>query len=256
MSETNNEDNTIDKELASAESWARSNPNNLPPQFNGDPEKFLASYKEMRATLTRTQQELASVKKPANEPVNQEKPVQSPDSLKIPDKPVEPSNEEWMKWGGEIISSGDISSDSRAAIKKRFGIPDQIIDTYVDGIRSKQKEMVNQAASVVGSTDELNKIIQWAADNLTDEERVSINSALSKPGWQNVLLGLQVRQNATNPEPKTRVSTTTGVPSVIKPFANSKEMVTAMRDPRYKYDTEYQQFVQSRVRITGVSKDA
>jgi len=29
-----------------------------------------------------------------------------------------------------------------------------------------------------------------------------------------------------------------------------------MRDPRYKYDPEYQNHVQERVRITGMSKNA
>jgi len=52
-----------DLEFKAAERYATSNPENLPPQFKGDPAKFLDSYKELRKTLTKTQQELADIRK-------------------------------------------------------------------------------------------------------------------------------------------------------------------------------------------------
>ena len=101
----------------------------------------------------------------------------------------------------------------------------------------------------------LKKIIAWAQDNLNDVERASVNESLAKPGWQNVLLGLKTRMDMSNPEPKARIGTVSGVPAAIKPFATSKEMTTALRDPRYKYDPEYQAVVQERIRISGAMKN-
>lgn len=263
MSENSNEvDRTqeeIDSELQSAERWARSNPNNLPSQFGGDPDKFLASYKEMRATLTRTQQENAKLKatneKPQAEESASEKP---PETLSVPAKSPEPepSQEDWSSWGSEIVETGNLAEDTRSKIRSRFKIPDSIIDEYIDGAKARQRQAAEEAANVVGGASSLKKIIEWAANNLNEQERVAVNGALRQPGWQNVVLGLKARMDASNPEPKTKVATTAGVPSALKPFANVNEMTKAMRDPRYKFDADYQNMVQARVRLTGVTKNA
>lgn len=251
-----NENPEVDTELQSVETFARSNPSNLPPQYNGDPEKFIKSWKDMRAEITRLQQ-AGKQQQPPPETAPQTPPKtdSAPADLKIPDKPAQPNEDEWNKWGVEISNTGDVSQETRAAIKSKFGIPDQILDTYVDGIRAKQRQLATEASSVVGGPEELKGIIQWASDNLPDAEREAVNNALKQPGWQNVLLGIKARRDATNTEPKTRIVGSSGVPAGIKPFANSKEMVAAMRDPRYKYDSEYQNLVQERVRITGYSKN-
>lgn len=244
----------VDVDLKKVEEFARSNPNNLPPQYNGDPEKFIKSWKDMRSEITRLQQG-AKAQPQAEAAVPPAAPIKAPDNLTIPDKPVTPSQDEWNKWGNEISTTGNVSEDTRNAIKSKFGIPDQILDGYIEGVKSRQKELAVKASEVVGGPDELKSIIEWATDNLGEDERTAVNVSLSQPGWQNVLLGLKARRAATNTEPKSKVNGVSGVPAGIKPFANPKEMVTAMRDPRYKFDSEYQAMVQERVRITGVSRN-
>lgn len=247
-----------DLDLKQVETYAKANVNNLPPQYNGDPEKFIKSWKDMRAEITRLQQN-------AKAPVageEQEAPRQDatpPEKLVIPDKPVptpQATEDEWNKWGGEIATNGALNDETREAIKKRYGIPDAILNSYVDGVRLKQKEVAASAAETVGGAQSLNDILAWSTENLTDEERGSVNESLKRPGWQNVLLGLKSRMDSSaHKEPKSRVSTTTGVPYGVKPFANQKELVAAMRDPKYKYDPEYQAAVAARVRITGHTKN-
>ena len=243
-------------EIASAEKWARANPSNLPAQFGGDPEKFIKSYKEMRATLTKTQQELAATKKapePTAAPVQDQTPV---DKLNVPDKPQQPSQDEWNKWGQELVSTGNLSAETRTAIKQKFGMPDEVIDGYVSGIVYRQKEHANRAAEIVGGHDQLKSVITWAQQTLTEDERMAVNSALASPGWQNVLLGLKTRmmsQNPTNGEPA-RASGSSQPSPGIQPFANKREMTHAIRDPRYKYDPAYQQMVQQRIIMTGTIK--
>jgi len=255
MSETENTPE-VDVDLNNVETFARSNPGSLPPQFKGDPEKFIKSWKDMRSEITKLQQAKKNTP-PEIESQDQlpEKEVSTPNDLNIPEKPTQLSEDEWNKWGMEVSSTGNLSQDTKTAIKARFGIPDQILDTYVDGIRARQRQLATEAAGVVGGPEELNKIIQWATDNLQEDERAAVNASLKQPGWQNVLLGLKTRRNMQNPEPKNRIVGSSGVPAGIKPFASSKEMVAAMRDPRYKYDSEYQNYVQERVRITGYTKN-
>lgn len=249
-----------DAEIASAEKWARANPNNLPPQFGGDPDKFVKSYKDMRATLTKAQQELAATKKtqtetttPPADPGTGSAPV---DKLSVPDKPQQPSSEEWSRWGQELVSTGNLSPETRQTIKQKFGMPDEVIDGYVSGIVYRQREHANRAAEVVGGQEQLKSIITWAQQTLSDDERTAVNSALASPGWQNVLLGLKTRmlaQNPTNGEPARASGSSQPSPGIV-PFANKREMTHAIRDPRYKYDPAYQQMVQQRIIATGTIK--
>lgn len=253
-----NETPEVDVELQQVENFARSNPNNLPPQYGGDPDKFIKSWKDMRAEITRLQQAGKKQEAPPTTPAAEAPPpVKTPDNLTIPEKKVEtkPTEDEWNQWGQEISATGAISDATKEAIRSRFGIPDQVVDAYVDGIRARQRQLAEEASKVVGGTEELQATIQWAAENLDEAERQAVNAALKQPGWQNVILGLKARRAASNTEPKSRVAAVSGVPAGIKPFANSKEMVAAMRDPRYKFDTEYQLMVQERVRASGVLKN-
>lgn len=258
MSESDTTNDIIDPELVSAEKWARSNPANLPPQYNGDPEKFLASFKEMRATLTRTQQENATLKKaPTETSVTPEPPVTAPASLVIPDKPVTPTQEphNWDAVNTELLNTGDLSPQTRQEIQKRLNIPDSMISDYVGGIRARQQQHANAAAEVVGGAAALTGVIKWAQENLPDDEREAVNQGLRSPGWQNVLIGLKHRSAVMAEEPKTKVNTVAGHAPQLKPFATSNEMTMAMRDPRYKYDSDYQNMVQQRVRLSGNVRD-
>lgn len=101
--------------------------------------------------------------------------------------------DEWNKWGGEIAANGALSDETREAIKKQYGIPDDILNSYVKCVRLKQKEAVASAAKTVGGAQNLKDIFAWATENLTDKERESVNESLKRPGWQNVLLDLKDR---------------------------------------------------------------
>lgn len=256
MSE-NKETPEVDVDLQNVETFARSNASNLPPQFNGDPEKFIKSWKDQRAELTRLQQAAKKQDTPTTPAPVASEPAKAPDTLAIPNKPeaAKPTEDDWNKWGQEIHATGGVSSETKESIKSKFGIPDQVVDAYIDGVRARQRQVAEEAAKVVGGTEELNSIIQWASENLGEDEREAVNTSLKMPGWQNVILGLKSRRESSNTEPKSRVQTVAGVPAGLKPFASSKEMVAAMRDPRYKFDSEYQRMVQDRVRASGVLKN-
>lgn len=251
-----------DPEIVSAEKWAKSNVANLPPQFGGDPDKFMASYKEMRATLTRTQQENASLKNSSPEAAQEgsaaEPPkAQLPPSLSVPDKPVPPTTPQfdWDKVGHELVATGDLSPETRTLIQKTMNVPDTMINGYISGVKAQQQQHAAVAAQVVGGTEQLTGIIKWAQENLPEEERLAVNAGLSSPGWQNVLLGLKSRASVMGNEPKSKVNTVQGIAPTLKPYATSSEMVMAMRDPRYKFDSEYQNLVQQRVRLSGNVRD-
>lgn len=245
-----------DAELQSVEKFAKSSPNSLPPQFNGDPEKFIKSYKDMRAEITRLQQK---AKTPVQEEQKEVKADTKPiDNLSIPDKPKdapEPTQDEWNTWTSELATTGQLSPESREAIKSKFKMPDNVIDGYVSGYQLKLRQTADRAAELVGGQDNLKAVVEWAQQSLKDDERESVNSALRSPGWENVLLGLKARMDQTSPvkgEPQRFEGVAkAGVPASIEPFANKREMVAAMQDPRYKTDSKYQNWVYTKLRATS-----
>lgn len=247
-----------DAELQAVEKFAKSSPNNLPPQFNGDPEKFIKSYKDMRAEITRLQQK---VKQPTSEAPKDETqpPVNPVDNLKIPEKKEPaPTMEDWGKWEGELNATGVLSNGSRELIKQRFGMPDSVIDGYVSGYQLKLKQTADRAADLVGGQETLRSVVEWAQQSLNDAERDSVNNALRSPGWENVLIGLKARMEQNSPtrnEPKNHSGfTKPGVSNAAEPFANKREMVAAMQDPRYKTDSKYQEWVYAKIRASSKLK--
>jgi hypothetical protein len=262
MSEINNSEITpsdenfdpTSSEAAAVEKFAKSNPDKLPPQFNGDPDKFIKSWKDMRAEVTRLQQ---AAKAPQQEEPETAEPSAPLDALKVPDKPVQPDTTVWDNVGKEIVSTGEISQQTREALTQKFGIPSSVVDDYVDAVRHKQKAAANEAAKVVGGEAELQGILAWARDKLSDQERAAINQSLASAGWQNVLLGLKARRDMDNPvkgEPR-QVNGQSKPQAGIVPFSNKREMTAHFRDPRYGTDPAFTQLVQDRIRITGVIKN-
>lgn len=246
-----------DAELQAVEKFAKSSPNSLPPQFNGDPDKFIKSYKDMRAEITRLQQK-AKAPAPAEETKEVKADSKPVENLTIPDKPKdapEPTQDEWNTWTQELMSTGQLSSESRETIKTKFKMPDNVIDGYVSGYQLKLKQTADRAAELVGGQESLKAVVEWAQQSLKDDERESINAALRSPGWENVLLGLKTRMDQNSPtkgEPQRFDGMTkSGVPASIEPFANKREMVAAMQDPRYKTDSKYQNWVYTKLRATS-----
>lgn len=261
---TNNE--IEQKEIESVTLYAHSNPEALPEQFGGDPKKFIDSYKELRKTLTKAQQDLANERKNKTvaQPLESQQSTEDAPPLSVPQTPQtpqQPSQEEWNKWGQELRTQGTITPESREQIKKKYNLPDQMIDEYIQGVHARAKQTSQQAAELVGGTESLKTIMKWASEKLTDAERAMVNDQLSTSNWQTTLLGLQARMNKESPnptmnEPKTQFNKVNAPSSPdITPFANRKEMTWAIRDKRYGVDSKYTQFVQERIRISGTNRD-
>lgn len=257
VSETPQE-STESHEMQMAKVHFESNPNEIPAQFGGNVDKFLDSWKEQRAALTRTQQELSEMKSETTEGGDSEWEYEednTPESLNIPEPETQTAPDEvWSGWEKEFVSTGDLSKETRDTIRDNHNIPDQVIDQYVAGLQASQAQAAASAASVVGGGPNLQSIIDWSAKNLSPEERDATNEALQKPGWQNVLLGLQSRMGGENPtknEAGRGPVATNAVANQRVPYANQQEMAAALRDPRYGIDQEYTTHVQNRLRATN-----
>ncbi len=258
IEETNNQPQMDQhaQEEAAARTHLEANPGDIPPQFGGDVEKFMDAFREQRATLTRTQQELAEFKKAEPAPVEtapEASPVETPDSLVIPEIEEAADSDVWADLEHEFLASGELSDATRQQLSE-MNIPDNVVDGYLNGIKATQAQAAQLAAEQVGGAENLQSIIDWAAQNLSAEERSSVNAALQAPGWETTLMGLQARMSQSQPvnnEPGPGPQTVGSMPSGVAPYSNQNEMMAAIQDPRYGVDPQYTGFVQDRIRLSN-----
>ena len=251
----------------------------IPSNFRSADDWF-NSLVEARKGFTQARQEIASLKKQYNQngvtnpgyqdspPVAQARPepVEDlsgiPEDLKITPPPIpqsgsttKVSSEDWLRWGKEIDSTGAVSAATRKEIQDKMGADEVIIEQMIKGRKALAKQSWDDAASVVGGNDNLKRMFKWAQDNLTAEEVAATNRALQTNAYKNVLLGLKARFEQQNPpkattkEPKpmdNRVNPSQ-VPQSVQVFKNFAEQQAALRDPRYRVDTNYRKAVEAMV---------
>jgi len=247
----------------------------IPANFKSADDWF-NSLKSAQKMATQKAQELAALKKQYKEngvtnPDYQDSPQAQPqavveedlsgvpEDLKIttPPEPQPGSNkisqEDWLRWGKEIDSTGAVSEASRREIKEKMGADDVVIEQMIKGRKALAKQSWDDAASVVGGSDNLKRMFKWAQENLTAEEVAATNRALQTNAYKNVLLGLKARFDQQVPakpqEPKAldnRVNPSQ-VPQSIQVFKNLAEQQAALRDPRFRVDPNYRKAVEAMV---------
>lgn len=250
----------------------------IPSNFKSADDWF-NSLVEARKGYTQARQEISALKKQYNQngvsnpnyvADSPQAPVPEPvvedlsgiqENLQISPTTTKPVNsprvseEDWVRWGKEIDSSGSVSSATRKEIQEKMGAPDTIIDQLIKSRRALAKQSWEDAASVVGGNDNLKRMFKWAQENLTTEEVAATNRALQTNAYKNVLLGLKARYESTQPQVKqtqepqalpNRVNPSQ-VPQSVQVFKNLAEQQAALRDPRYRVDANYRKAVEAMV---------
>lgn len=266
------------------------------PENFADAGSWYDSLKNAQSQYTQGQQEIAELKKQYNEngvtnpnynpeasgeatqeaPQEETAPLENVDSLQISppsedeiptdsdtmlEAPAEVSVGEWNDWGNIIDASGGEVPDSlRNAIKSRLNVDDKIINDYMNQRQMLQQQNVDNAANLVGGQQELNKLMSWSAENLSEDERVAVNGQLAGPGYKTAILGLKARYEtsdnvsaARGREPSATPNRTSNSNAYqgVTPYASDQEMFVDQRNPRYKTDGKFRQAVDARIIATS-----
>jgi uncharacterized protein with PIN domain len=229
----------------------------LPSNFNSV-EDFVKSSNDARAELTRTQQELAKLRKPSDSA--SEKPAEGTE--KAPQTEAERAASDAVatagldvtSWQAEFNETRDVSEKGRAEIAKaleaQFGPNARtLVDDFIEGQKVRLQNVENQVHQVAGGKDQYAAMMQWAGSNLSDQEVNAYNKAMGSGDFNAMSLavdGLKARFVKAKGSAPNLISGDGSIGDSNAGFGSTFEMTKAMKDPRYGKDPAYTKSIEQR----------
>lgn len=222
----------------------------LPANFKswGD---VLRAQQEAQAALTRTNQELAELKKQQTTP----KPSPSAaDPLGLSTPPAATKKFSYEEFQADVLKNGGRPSVAMVTSMAAAGFDDASIANLASTVFAEVSVKMEKAAEAVGGKTELDATIEWAKNNLTEVEKTALNQVLRTPFYVAAVKDLHAKRLAAAPTDESQepdnaereaVSAGTGN-EVVEPFTSLAEQNKAYRDPRFNTDPKYRANVQAR----------
>ena len=192
------------------------------------------------------------------------------DELRIPETPeaapeeAEASvkgvpEEEYLKWGTELATTGKLSPETRETIKSMTGFTEGMINDYEMAQHARLKNRFDEASQVVGGREQLDKMFKWATANLNDAERDAINTGLSSAQYDITLRGLAAKYNEAVTAPKAKEPTTSPQNLASVPdsqagymgYKTHREFKADRNNPKYQLDPKFRNAVEERMARTN-----
>lgn len=264
----------LNNERAAFETYIETSGESIPENFS-DAGAYFDSLKEAQRMYTQGQQELSTLKQQmqtttpepaAPEPTvtdetidpNAELRIEAPEiKEEVPKSPFEQVNQEtWDDWAYEVATTGNLSDTTKNEIKTSTGLSDIMINEFLAGQKAKMRESYKHAADVVGGKEELQGMLKWASETLSEEERYSINAGLSNKDLNDITLrGLAQKykaHKASNPkvnEPviPTNRESVVNTSQTYPPYATKREFTADRNNPRFSMEPKFREAVEQRM---------
>ncbi len=144
-----------------------------------------------------------------------------------------------MKYSEKYFAEGLDENDYKEL--DALGISKELIGQYAAGMSALHTQQTAQVYSQVGGEENYTQMVNWATDNLAENEVVAFNSAVESNDVNTVLMavkGLHARYaEATGNEASLVQGSTAG--SGVGRYESVKQVTDAINDPRYDKDPAY-----------------
>ena len=162
-------------------------------------------------------------------------------------------NVRWQQTG--TLEAGDYEQLAEAGFNR------DMVDAYLSGLQYKQTQdtalSVKEVASIkesLGGEGEYNKMIEWAAANLSADEVEGFNQIINTQPMAAVkmaITGLHARYSAVEGREPKLIGGRAPKGSTDK-FESTAQLVAAMSDPKYSTDPAYQRKVQEKLSRSSI----
>jgi hypothetical protein len=163
----------------------------------GLPENF-KSVEDMAKALKETKAELTKLQQGKTSNKVEETLKISVDAARAE---VEKAGLDWDGMVKEFEDNGSLSDDTFKTLEKK-GIPKERAEQFVQGQVALAEQFANRVKEELAiPADEYNAMLQWAADTLSEEDKISFNNQVSQmkdpSGVKRAIRGLQAEYEAT-----------------------------------------------------------
>ena len=221
------------------ENVTQSKPEGLPEKFNSV-EDLAKSYSELEKKLGDNKEEAPKEDAPKTETKTTD--------LDIAEKAVESAGLNMDNLASEYNEKGELDAKSYEALEKA-GIPKDYVNQFIEGQKAIADQQSKSIKDMVGGADAYAEMSNWAADNMSEQEKTAYNTAVNSKDIETAKLavvGLKAKfEKANGNEPnlvegKATVSGQDG-------YKSWAEVTAAMSDDRYTKDPAYQALVQDKL---------
>jgi len=231
--EIKQEETTSEKPVE--ENVTQSKPEGLPEKFKSV-EDLAKSYQELEKKLGDSQPKETEVSKNDNS------------DLDIAEKAVETAGLNMDTLASEYAEKGELDVKSYEALEKA-GIPKDYVNQFIEGQKAIADQQATSIKNMVGGADAYTEMSNWAAENMSEEEKTAYNTAVNSKDLETAKLavvGLKAKfERANGNEPNLLEGK--GTVSGEKGYASWAEVTRAMGDERYSKDPAYQALVKEKL---------
>jgi hypothetical protein len=247
-SEIEPEEKPSTEEQLQAEADVPQEENERPPWL---PEKF-SSAEEMAKSYSELEKKMGAGAKEDEAEVEQSETEAENETEQTEENTSEASQvlEEASKefWSND----GQLSEETYNALEKA-GYPKHLVESYAEGMAALAEKQQGELNSLTQGNYEA--MVEWANENLPQEELNSINNTITSSDMNMAKLavqGLYARyQNEVGAKPKLTQGAVNGVSTM--PFKSMQELARAQSDPRYKTgDKAYHEEIDRRLSVSNI----
>ena len=146
----------------------------------------------------------------------------------------------------EFNETGDISQETRTKLNEA-GISDEMINDYKEGQKALVEKELDEISQCVGGRENLTEVINWAANNISDDEKTSIAGITDKNVMMIVLKDLKNRMEEKEGKIPENQINGDGIKTTTEIYESQAQMLEAIKDPRYKNDEVYRAKVMEKI---------
>lgn len=177
------------------------------------------------------------------------KPKEEPEDKPEEDLPEEKPDSRigddlWDELSLEYAENKGISEEMYKKLND-VGIPDNIIDGYLDGLKAKETEFINRAYEVAGGKEEYDSIKAWAEQKYTQEELDMIASGTE----QEVLLKFKaIKAEYKEENGNSRFYGSSNSNGSVNGYVSQDEWLIDRSSPQYNKDAKFKAKVDAKFR--------
>jgi len=218
----------------------------LPEKFKSA-EELVASYQELEKKLGQPKQE-------AEETITEEQRETIQEQENEVAQVMDKAGLDFNVFQKEYEENGELSNEAYDALSKA-GFPKTLVDTWIQGQEALQGDLNNEVYQSVGGEDSYLSMLEWAKDNLPENDISAFNASV-ETGDRNLVKfavqGLYARYRTEVGGNEPQLTQGSASESSGGSFQSAAELTAAMRDPRYAKDPSYRKSVANKLARSSV----